>query len=405
MRILLINHYAVPERGSFGTRHAVLARFLRELGHEVTVMASAIPDGRHETVPVSGLFADRIEGGVHFRFIRTNRYRSLPGRFLSMLLFRARAVRASSDLRAPDVVIGSSVHLHAADAGRRIAHRFGVPFVFEVRDVWPEVFLDMRAMSRRNPVYQYLRFLELRLYREAVAVITLLPGMKEYLRAHGVSEQRIWYIPNGVDTALFEEPRPPPPAPPFVVSYFGAHGPANGLDTVIRAAAVLKRAGAAVKFRLVGDGSRKPALRALASELGIGPDLVEFLDPVPKVALQPLATATHAFVFHLKDLAVLRRYGLSANKLFDYLLAGRPILFACRAANNPVEEAQAGLIVPPEDPEALADAALRLSRTPQAERDSMGRRGREWVREHHDLRRLAGRLASHLEQVVGARSD
>lgn len=400
MRIVWINHHAVPERGASGTRHAVLARFLAEIGHEVTIVASALPDGRRATVtlPDGAGCHDEFEGPVRFRYVRTGPYSSLPGRLRSMTEFRAEVLRCPWNDVRPDVVIGSCVHLHAADAGRRLARSLGVPFVFEVRDLWPDTLVDIGAMSRLHPIYIYLKYIELRLYRDASAVITLLPGMASYLQGHGIPEGRIWYIPNGVDTDLFPDPSPPPSDGPFTVSYFGAHGPANGLDTVVRAAALLKARGEPVRFRLVGDGNRKPALRDLAASLGL--DNVAFLDPVPKRDLAPLAAESHAFVFHLTDMAVLRRYGISANKLFDYLLAARPVIFACASANNPVAEAGAGVSVPPEDPEALADAVASLVRTPEAERMAMGLRGRAWVREHHDLRRLAGRLAGHLADLV-----
>lgn len=396
MNIILVNHYAVPERGAAGTRHAVLARFLAGMGHEVTVVASALPDGRRATVtlPDGCAFLDEFEGPVRFRYVRTRPYSSLPGRLRSMIEFRARVQRCPWDDLRPDVVIGSCVHLHAADAGRRLARRHRVPFVFEVRDLWPDTLVDIGAVSRFHPIYIYLKYLELRLYRDASAVITLLPGMASYLQAHGIPEDRIWYVPNGVDTHLFPEPSPPPPDAPFTVSYFGAHGPANGLETVVRAAALLKARGESVRFRLVGDGNRKPALRDLAASLGL--DHVAFLDPVPKHHLAPLAADSHAFVFHLTDMAVLRRYGISANKLFDYLLAARPVIFACASANNPVAEAGAGLSVPPNDPEALADAVTSLMRTPEADRTAMGLRGRAWVREHHDMRRLSQTLADRL---------
>lgn len=402
MRIVWINHHAVPEQGAAGTRHAVLARFLSEMGHEVLIVASALPDGRHATVdlPAGVPHQDILEGPVRFRFVRTGPYSSLPGRLRSMIAFRTGVLRCPWDDLRPDVIIGSCVHLHAADAGRRLARRLGVPFVFEVRDLWPDTLVDIGAVSRLHPIYLYLKYLELRLYREASAVITLLPGMASYLKAHGIREDSVWYVPNGVDTDLFPEPSPPPPDGLFTVSYFGAHGPANGLDTLVRAAAILRERGAPVRFCLVGDGNRKHALRELAASLGL--DNVAFLDPVPKRELAPLAARSHAFVFHLKDMAVLRRYGVSANKLFDYLLAARPVIFACASANNPVEEAKAGVSAPPDDPEALAGAVLRLMETPESARTAMGLRGRAWVREHHDMRALARRLADRLRMLVMA---
>jgi lipopolysaccharide/colanic/teichoic acid biosynthesis glycosyltransferase len=307
-----------------------------------------------------------------------------------MLEFRRNVCRSTDGLERPDVVLGSSVHLHAADAGRRLARRYRVPFVLEIRDVWPETLADVGGMSRLHPVYRYLRRMEKRLYRAADRVITLLPGMERYLDDHGVPPVFVRHIPNGVDPAMFPEPAPAA-GEPFTLTFFGAHGRANGLDTLVRAAELLKDDG--VRFLLVGDGPEKPALQETAGEN------VEFRDPVPKEDLRSVVAESHAFVFHLREMEVLRRYGVSANKLFEYLLSGRPTVFACVSLNNPVEEAGAGPCIPPRNPEALAEAARKLKGMPQEERDAMGRNGRAWVLEHRDIGKLAAKLETCLAEL------
>jgi len=394
VRIWILNHYAVPLDGSGGTRHATLAKYLNEMGHEVTVFASATPHGHLRSIELrpGQLYADRIDEGVRFRFVHTIPYGNPIQRFFNMLSFRSNVCRAAVGLARPDVVIGSCVHLHAADAGLRLARRYGASFIFEVRDIWPESLVDVGALSHHHPIYWYLRRIEINLYRHADRVITLLPGMGTYLEAHGVPADRIWHLPNGIDPSLYPEMLPPPPPPPFVVSFFGAHGPANALDTLVDAAALLQSdpRGEGILFRLIGDGSSKPSLMQKADMLTLRN--IEFIPPVSKRDLVPLAQASHAFIFHLHDMPVLERYGVSSNKLFDYLAAARPIIFACKSFNDPVEEAQAGLSIPPQDPAAMVQAVLQLRDLAPERREAMGQKGRAWVLTHHDMNRIAGKL-------------
>ncbi len=405
MRIWILNHYAVPLDGAGGTRHATLARYLQQRGHEVTIFASATPHGQARAfdLPDGDLYVDRMYEGVRFRFVRTTPYRNTVQRFVNMLSYRQSVCRATADLPAPEVIIGSCVHLHAADAGLRLARCFGVPFVFEVRDVWPESLVDVGALSTRHPIYWYLRHIERNLYRHADRVIALFPGMVGYLEQHGIPREHIWQIPNGIDTTLYAAiDSPPPAANRFVVSFLGSHGPANGLGTVIEAAKLLQAhpQGAGIEVRLVGDGPQKVMLQQSAEAAGL--QNVAFHPPVAKTELTRHFSQSHAFIFILRDMPVLARYGVSANKLFDYLYAGRPTIFACRSLNNPVEEAQSGISIPPEDPHALAQAILQLRDLTEAERVAMGERGRAWVIEHHDMRRLALKLENHLLELLGA---
>lgn len=395
MRLWIVNHHALPPGAAGGTRAAVLAKYLSRLGHEVTVFCSFSHHAKATViVPAGATHVDREYDGVRFRFVATAPYRTVAGRFLNMRDFRRAALRADGHLAPPDVVIGSSVHLHAADAGRILARRHRVPFVFEVRDVWPQTLVDMGAMSPANPVFLYLRALERRLYRAAATVITLLPGSLPYLEANGVPAQRVCYVPNGVDPDLLPSEVPARASGPFTVTYFGAHGRANDLHTALRAARGLPD----VRFLFVGEGTERERLRGDAAAWGLRN--VEFREAIPKERLHEVVAESDAFLLLLRDLPVLRRYGVSPNKLFDYLLAGRPVVFAVASFNNPVEEAGAGITVPPESPVALAEGIRALWQAEPQERAAMGRRGRAWVVENHNLKTLAGKLAAHLEGVV-----
>jgi glycosyltransferase involved in cell wall biosynthesis len=255
-----------------------------------------------------------------------------------------------------------------------------------------------RLSARGLPAY-LMRMLEKWLYRRAERIIVLLPHADRYIMGLGVAREKIVWIPNGIDMEDLPPSGPVTPRPYFTVMYFGAHGAANGLENVVRALAVLqeRRQDPPIRLRLIGAGPSKAALKKLAAKLR--PDNISFEDPVPKVQIPAKAAEADAFVFNLVDAPVFQ-FGISSNKLFDFLAAGRPILFCCRSSNNPVAEAGAGVTVKPDVPLALADAMTELAARPLEERLRMGAAGRAYVERHHDFRVLAGRLATLMDEVI-----
>ena len=185
---------------------------------------------------------------------------------------------------------------------------------------------------------------------------------------------------------------------PLVVTYAGAHGPVNALDTVLDTAAALGRTQPGRwEFRLIGDGVEKLRLESRAASEGIAS--IRFLDPVPKSEIYALLDEADIFVLPLTR-GELFRHGVSPNKLFDYMATGRPIVYAVDSSNDPVTECGAGIRVPPEDPSAMADALKQLQALAADERFAMGMRGRRYAADNHDLHALAARLEKVLVSSV-----
>jgi glycosyltransferase involved in cell wall biosynthesis len=370
----------------------------------VTIIAASFHHSGRTTLKDANTAQVAEYGGVRYVLLPASPYEGNgPGRIRNMFQFTWKALRKSPSLAGdkPDVVIGSSVHPFAAWAGQRLARRYRVPFVFEVRDLWPQSLIDMGALGSHHPLAVALRGLEGFLYRRAAVTITPLPYAYEYIGQFGVPEDRVLYLPNGVDLSNFPTREAHTDPNPFTLMYFGAHGIVNGLSTLLDAAAELEREPASrpVSWRFVGNGAEKPVLMHHASELRL--HSVRFEDWVPRECIPVLAAEADGLVFHLKALAVFD-YGISPNKLFDYLAARRPVIFGCEARNNLVVEAKAGFTVPPEDPKALAGAVRGLVELPPDERAEMGLRGRRYVETHHSYERLGERLEGALRVLVGA---
>jgi glycosyltransferase involved in cell wall biosynthesis len=411
MKIWIFNHYASPPDRAGGTRHYDFGEILAAAGHDVTIFASSFSHfSRSEERLADGERA-RVQdiGGVRFVWVRTTPYSANDHRrLLNMLSYAAGVIWVQRKLPRPDVIVGSCVHPFAVVAAFAVGAGRRVPFVFEVRDLWPQTLIDMGALRENGAVAVTLQAIERYLYRRARTVISLLPGAAGYLTRAGVPASKVSYVPNGVARrtvsglpdgpaarALTDQVERWRAAGYLVAGYVGSHGPANGLDVLIEAARVLRDRGVGnIMTVFVGDGPDKQRCMRLAQQCAL--DTVVFFPPVAKEAVAGVLGSLDVALFPLRDIPVFR-YGLSSNKLFDYLASGRPVVSSCGVPDNPVQLSRGGICVPAESPEAVADALTRLAAAGAAGRYVIGERGRAWVYEHHDVTMLADRFL----QAVG----
>lgn len=401
MQILIVSQYAVPPSEVGITRHFALARSLVDRGHQVTILASSFQHWtRLETLSGgSGEVGVEDRDGIRFVRVRTPSYRSNSlARVTNMVTFARRLVRSDvvAALPRPDIVLGSSPPLFAALGAERLARRFGVPFVMEVRDLWPASLVHLGGYSRFHPMVIALGFLERFLYRRAAAIVSVLPAAKAAIVRHGGRAERVAWIPNGVDLQLLPPDRPLADRPePWVVMYAGAHNLANALETVVEAARILEAddSGPRFRFHFIGEGPEKRRLMRLAADQGLRS--IVFEDAVPKTEVYRRLQQADIFVLALRSLA-LYDHGISINKLFDYLALARPIVFATGASNNPVADAGAGLSIAAGDSQGMAQALRQVAGMSLAERRTLGGNGRRYIEANHDV----GHLARQLEEVL-----
>ncbi|MGD0862579.1 MAG: glycosyltransferase family 4 protein [Candidatus Limnocylindrales bacterium] len=413
-RVWIVNHYAsAPDRPT-GSRHFDLARNLSARGHRVTIFSAGFSHetGREERLARGRLYRSEWFDGVQFVWLRTVPYRGNTWRRqLNMLSFFAAFVVVQTRWRRPDVVVGSTVQPFAAFGGWLAARLRGTRFVFEIRDLWPQTLVDLGALRVGSPGERLLRQLEAFLVRRASVVITLLPGMRDYLAERRLPSDHVVYIPNGVDLAVFDAHTHADAGAPetvrrtleeirrlreegrFVLGYTGSFGRVNRLDVVIRAAAIAEqRAPGRVGVILVGDGPERVDLERLAETV----PAVVIGTAVPRRFVPAILLALDGTVVHATATPVYR-YGISFNKLFEYMAAERPIVFATESAYDPVAATGSGITVAPDDPEGLARAFLELAGTTAEERAAMGAAGRAYVVREHNMEHLGEAFAAVVE--------
>lgn len=403
MKIWILNHYAGLPAHVPGTRSYDLAKRLSAKGHQVTVFASSFSYYRHEEEHLDEGEGWRQEEheGIRFIWIRSYPYfRNDWRRFLNFLEYAVRALviglKKSSD--RPDIIIGTCVHPLSPLVAWLLSKRYSVPFCYEVTDLWPQTLVDMGAMSKDGLAATVLYKLEKFLFIRSVRIISLLPYVNKYVEEIGLDGAKVVWIPNGIDASrcvLGEEKQHDGL---FRVIYAGGFSKAQGLETIIEAAKIIKERGYdQIRFILYGDGKERAVLQAKVEEEQISN--VTFPGMVKKKEIYQRLNEGDIFVSCLQDLPLFK-HGISPNKLMDYFIVGKPIIFAIKASNNPVAEAGAGVSIAPEDPQAMADATISFFNTSEAELKEMGERGRKYVLANHEFDILADKLESVLYEII-----
>ncbi len=399
MRIVyFVQYFNLPHEPG-GSRAYQFARAWVRAGHEVTIVTGAV---NHKTLSVPEKYRGRLyvrEEVDGIRIVRAWSYAGIRGSFrkrlVNFLSFAATACGAGLFLAGrPDVVYASSTPLTVGLPGLVTATLRRARFFFELRDLWPESAVVAGVLNGRSRATRAAFALARLFYRRAARCVAVTRGIAEGLAAAGVPREKILFVPNGVDDWMVGDLGPAPPeGPGFRVVYVGAHGKWNGLGQLLEAAALL-RDRADVSFVFAGDGDERDALVARAAELGL--TRVTFLGAIPKREAFELLRGGSASVVatwsHEFQKMVL------ANKIFDYLAAGKPVVAAAHGEMaDLVAEAGCGLVTPPEQPAALADAIRRLADTPPAERARMGRAGRDHILRAYQRTELAARLLQAFE--------
>lgn len=402
MRILYYHqHFSTPS-GSTGTRSYEMAQRLIRHGHSVTMVCGTYGMGKTglNEVFVRGRRSGIVDGinVIELQLPYANRD-GLLRRSLTFARFAFHSTLLA--LSSPyDVVFATSTPLTAAIPGIAAKLLRRKPFIFEVRDLWPELPKAMGVVT--NPVVlMLLSWLEWTAYRSATSLIGLSPGIVDGITKRAGARKKVAMVPNGCDLDVFrgadEENNGlrDKGSAELTCVFMGAHGLANGLDAVLDVAVELNaRSRPEIEFVLIGDGKCKPALQQRAAAENL--DNVRFMDPVAKTELHALLQKSDVGLMILANVPAFY-YGTSPNKFFDYIAAGIPVL-----NNYPgwlaeiITREGAGIAVPPEDPNAFADALLYLADHPE-ERKNMGLNARRLAESEFDRDKLAEAFVAQFE--------
>ena len=406
MNILLINHYAGSDYHGMEFRPFYMAREWKKKGHNVTILGADFSHLRKNNPVIDKDFQEELIDGITYVWVKTPKYSGNGvGRIknISTVMWKLRMnYKMIADKYKPDAVIASSTYPLDIYPAHRIAKRCNAKLCFEIHDLWPLSPMEIGGFSEKNPAIVVLQRAEDFAFKNSDVIVSILPDADKHIKERGFSTDKFVYVPNGI---LTDEKKEAPMESTierlqelkaegyFLVGYTGNHSPANVLDTMIDAAK--KTTDEKVKYVLVGKGNVKNELIEYAKANNV--TNVEFLDPVLKDNMDNVLQLLDIGYIGLKK-QNLFNYGVSPNKLFDYMMAARPVIYAVEASNDPVSDCNCGISVPAENPEAVVDAVMKIKSLSEEEKIRMGQNGKDYVLTNHMYEGLADKFLNALKK-------
>jgi len=396
--ITIINQYIGSPYHGMEYRHYYLARNLIAQGYKVTLISGAYSHLFTTPPEVIKKVVHETIDGIDYMWIKVPKYPSSKsiGRVLNMLCFAWR-LKAIKKIETSHILV-SSPSLFPIKIGYRWSRKFNTKCLFEVRDIWPQTLVEISNISPLNPLIKIMNHYERFAYKKADKIISLLPTAQKYYESRGMNPNKFVYIPNGIQVEEIDIPLPKHlkdkiPTNKFIIGYCGTLGIANNLDYLIDVAEVLKE-NIDIHFIVLGNGGEQQRLKKQVQDLDL--ENITFLEAVSKELVSSfLKQIDVAFISLLPE--KLFRFGVSPNKVFDYMYAKKPILWAIEAGNDLVKEANCGVSVPLNNVNVLKNAILKLKGLEKNKLKELGQNGYNFVKANHSYEILAKKIIKTIE--------
>ena len=395
--IWLISQYSYPPGKSSWRRHFDLFRHFNKNEYNIDIISgSFLHNSENQHILKENEKERTIDvEGVKYHILRVMSYSKHIDRLIAMIQFFFKVIFFSKKLlkeSKPDIIMASSPHPFNGLAGMYLAKKYKCPFIIEIRDLWPETWVAMGATTKKSILYKIFAYIEKKLYKNANKIVTLTAN-KDYYTSIGIDEKKVEIISNGVDLESYDSNLKEYRSPltfskdNFNILYTGSHSQGDALDVLIETAELLSEE--KIVFHLVGEGVIKEELKKIVEKNNI--NNVKFYDRVKKYEIPSLLKESDAVVMLLRDIP-LYKYGMSPNKMYEYLASKKPIIFSGNVANDMVKEANAGVSVVAENSKKLKDGILFLQKMAINGREALGKNGRKYVEENYDTKVLSKKI-------------
>lgn len=413
MNILYINHYAGSPKYGMEYRPYYMAKKWHEKGHKVRILAASYSHVRSVQPKISKKTSEMIDG-IEYTWYPTPKYeQNGVARVKNILTFLKEVLLDSKNIVnefQPDIVMASSTYPMDIWIAQRISKLSNAKLIYEVHDLWPLSPIELGGMSPKHPFIQWCQLAENTAYKKSDAVVSMLPKVHEHMKVHGLDLKKLHIIPNGIveeewqtsnlqnlaDGKLKQFLEDMKQQGKFVVGYAGSHGQPNALQFLIEAAKMIETEDESIVFVLVGSGLEKQNLLKLSNKYNL--KNVFFFEPIVKTQIPDLLNYFDIAYIGLMS-EPLFRFGISPNKLMDYMMAAKPIICAIKAGNDPVTEASCGITVEPENPQAIVDAVLQLKKLSNEERLQIGKSGHDYVKQNQTYSILSDKFLEVMQNA------
>jgi len=399
--IFIFNQFAISPDMPGGTRHYDFGKELAKRGYEVYIFASDYSYQKLEYLKLKNNEEYVIENinGVNFVWVKTPAYKKNNyKRIINQIAFSINAIKIASNIKLkPDFIIGSSPTLFTAFMSYKYTKCIGAKYIAEIRDLWPESLYCLNKRLKYHPYTLLLKIISAYLYKKSKKIIVFTKGNKEYISKK--SKAKIEYIPNGVKKDMFEEfdkrniIRKKYGFKDFTFVYTGAIGVANSIDTIVKACERIRDED--INVKIFGSGPLKDKLKAEIKKRDL--KNIKILSPVEKSEIPSILNASDGAIITLKDIPLFR-FGVSPNKIFEYMYAGLPVLCAIEGEmGDMIRDADCGYVVKPDNPDDLAEKMIKLYSLPKQERVKKGQNGKRYIEKYFLREELVEKLKDFLD--------
>ncbi|HCW04017.1 MAG TPA: glycosyltransferase WbuB [Clostridium sp.] len=406
MNILYIDHYAGSDIHGMEFRPFYLAREWKKKGYNTTMVAADYSHLRKVNPEISKDFEESNVEGINYCWIKTSRYQGNGvARIISMIQFVSKLKRRAkymAEKYKPDVVICSSTYPFDTYAGQKIAKYAKAKLIHEVHDLWPLTPMELGGYSKNHPFIKVMAAAEKSAYRKSDCIVSILPNIKPYVDTLNVNTP-IVTVPNGVVSA---DTSSLPPANEkikakidqlhsegnFVVGYAGGISVSNAIMDLIKAAELLKDK--KIAFIIIGDGIEKESLLKYKEDNNL--DKVYFFSSIKKQEIHNTLSEMDGLYIGSKK-SRLYNYGMSANKIYDYMLVGKPIISALDTEHSPLHYSKVAFQAVAEDPESIAKIIEELVKLDASQIDGIKDKSINYLLDHYTYDKLAEKFANEFK--------
>lgn len=398
-KIWIINEYAGSIYHGMEYRHYYLGRELVKRGYKVYIISASHSHVFIKQPNVKESFELENIDGINYLWVKVPKYNHSHDkkRVLKWFTFTLKTYFSLpiNLLKKPDIIIVSPMATFPIISGYKWAKKFNAKLIYEVKDIWPLTLIELGGYSKNHPFIKLMEWFEKFAYKKADRVVSVLPYAYKHMEKQGMNVRKFVYIPNGICLEDYKEIENAPkevlekfPKNKFIVIYAGTFGKANALEHLIKAGELLKSY-EDIHFVLVGKGIEETRLKNLAKELNL--KNISFLPPVSKGQVQDLLKRSDICYigWRMKN---IYKYGISANKIFDYMYSEKPILHSFSGKGDLVKNANCGISVESENPKAIAEGILKLYKMNKKKREILGKNGKNYLLKYHTYKAIADKF-------------
>ena len=400
--ICIVNQYASTPHSGMGCRHHYISRSLVKKGYDVTIVSASFSHILNQEVKIKGFYRIKYVDGIRYIWLKTLKYKDVHSklRVINWFIFAFALLNLPKYLTfSPNLFIYSSPSPIGSYSIKKLAARLNSKYVYEIRDIWPKTLIKLGGISSKNPIIKLMQWCEDYAYKHCNAACSNLENSIVHMENHGLSKNKFSWIPNGIDLEEVEKNKTLISPykniinrEKFTIGYTGSIGLANSVNTLVDVAYKLTSY-ADIQIVIIGDGKNIDELKRNVKNNNL--NNVLFLKRIKKKYIYSTLCLFDVCYIGWNNNS-LYEFGIAANKIPEYMIAGKPIIHSYSGNCDPVSRAGSGITVPAESSIEIKNAILKLYNMDEIEMKNIGEKGQIFAKKYYDYSKISNKYINFL---------